>query len=113
MLPQANNYLLLQFLYLMIELFQFYHVKNIIRLGSAGAIQKNLRLGDLVLGMSAFSNSSYVTQFGFHGDNAPCADYGLLSRAMENAQKTAVLAVMVSASRVITVPPFSRQSVNH
>lgn len=69
------------------ELYRFYDVKSIIRLGSAGAIREDLRLRDLVLGMSAYSNSSYVDQFGFHGDNAPCADWDLLSRAMENAAK--------------------------
>ena len=69
------------------ELYRFYDVKSIIRLGSAGAIREDLRLRDLVLGMSTYSNSSYVDQFGFHGDNAPCADWDLLSRAMENAAK--------------------------
>jgi len=69
------------------ELYRFYDVKSIIRLGSAGAIREDLRIRDLVLGMSTYSNSSYVDQFGFHGDNAPCADWDLLSRAMENAAK--------------------------
>lgn len=69
------------------ELYRFYHVDRIIRLGSAGAMNRKLHLGDLVIGMSAYSNSSYVTQFGFHGDNAPCADYDLLSSAMNSAAK--------------------------
>ncbi len=68
------------------ELFKFYDVKNIIRIGTAGAILERLNVGDVVIGMSAYSNSSYPKLFGFEGDNAPCADYGLLSGAMENAK---------------------------
>ena len=68
------------------ELFKFYDVKNIIRLGSAGAMNEKVKVRDIVIGMSAYSNSSYVNQFGFHGDNAPCADYGLLSKAVETAK---------------------------
>lgn len=69
------------------ELFRYYNVQNIIRLGSAGAMSPKLKLGDLVVAMSAYNNSSYVKQFGFHGDNAPCADFELLSKAMRNAKK--------------------------
>ena len=69
------------------ELFKFYDVKNIIRVGSAGAMSEKIRVRDIVIGMSAFNNSSYLKQFGFSGDNAPCADYELLSKAMENAKK--------------------------
>jgi len=68
------------------ELFKFYDVKNIIRLGSAGAMNEKIKVRDVVIGMSAFCNSSYLKQFGFSGDNAPCADYGLLSKAMETAK---------------------------
>ena len=68
------------------ELFKFYDVKNIIRLGSAGAMNEKVRVRDLVIGMSAYRNSSYLKQFGFSGDNAPCADYGLLSKAVETAK---------------------------
>lgn len=69
------------------ELFRFYGVENIIRLGSAGAISDKLKLRDLVIGMSAYCNSSYLKLHGFSGDNAPCADYGLLNKAMTNADK--------------------------
>ena len=69
------------------ELFKFYDVKNIIRLGSAGAMSEKVKVRDLVIGMSAFNNSSYLKQFGFSGDNAPCADYELLSKAVKAAKK--------------------------
>ena len=68
------------------ELFQFYDVKNIIRIGSAGAMNKKLKVRDVVIGMSAYNDSSYSKLFGFSGDNAPCADYNLLFSAVETAK---------------------------
>ena len=69
------------------ELFKFYDVKNIIRLGSAGAMNEKVKVRDIVIGMSAYNNSSYLKQYGFSGDNTPCADYGLLSKAVETAKE--------------------------
>ena len=61
-------------------------MKNIIRVGSAGSMRMDIKVRDIVIAMSAYNNSSYLKQFGFTGDNAPCADYDLLSRAMEAAK---------------------------
>ncbi|MDO5021730.1 MAG: purine-nucleoside phosphorylase [Eubacteriales bacterium] len=72
------------------ELFNAYGVEQIIRIGSAGMISPNLKVRDLVIGMSAYSNSSYGNQFGFDGNLAPCADYGLLSSAVTEAQKIGI-----------------------
>lgn len=69
------------------ELFNFYDVKNIIRIGSAGAISPKLKLKDIVIGMSAYTDSGYINSFGFRGNAAPCCSYELLSKAMENAKK--------------------------
>ena len=68
------------------ELFHFYDVRNIIRIGSAGAISPKLKLKDIVIGMSAYTDSGYVSSFGFRGNAAPCCSYELLARAMENAK---------------------------
>ncbi len=46
------------------ELFNFYNVENIIRIGSAGALQDDLKLRDLVAGQAACTNSNSVTNFG-------------------------------------------------
>lgn len=69
------------------ELFNFYHVENIIRVGSAGVIHPDLKVRDIVLAMSAYSESSYGNQFGLKGSLAPCCDYGLLTRAHEEAKR--------------------------
>ena len=47
------------------ELFNFYHVENIIRIGSAGAISPKLKLKDIVVAMSAYTDSGYINSFGF------------------------------------------------
>ena len=70
------------------ELFNFYDVDNIIRIGSAGALQDDLKLRDLVAGQAACTNSNYVKSFGL-GETAtfaPIADYTLLSTAVSCAK---------------------------
>lgn len=74
------------------ELFRFYGVENIIRIGSAGAMSEKIKVRDIVLGMSAYTDSAYMKIFGFSGDCAPCADYGLLSRAVETARQMSLRA---------------------
>ena len=74
------------------ELFNFYDVDNIIRIGSAGALQDDLKLMDVVAGQGACTNSNYVRSFGL-GDTAtfaPIADYTLLSKAVEAAKEHGV-----------------------
>lgn len=68
------------------ELFNFYDVDQIIRIGSAGALQDSLNLMDVVIGMGACTDSNYAYQYGLPGTFAPVADYGLLSRAVEIAK---------------------------
>lgn len=53
------------------ELFTQYDVESIIRVGSAGALQKDLKLGDVVAGMGACTNSNYAAQYGLGGTFAP------------------------------------------
>lgn len=60
------------------ELFNFYGVENIIRIGSAGALSDKLDLYDIVAAMSACTNSAYGSQFGLNGTFAPTASYELL-----------------------------------
>ncbi len=65
------------------ELFNFYGVENIIRIGSAGMISQKLRVRDIVAAMSAYTNSGFARQFGFDGTCAPCCSWELLKAAME------------------------------
>ena len=69
------------------ELFNFYKVENIIRVGSAGALQDDINVRDVVIAMGACTNSNYISTFGFPGTYAPIADYTLLSAAVEAAKE--------------------------
>ncbi|MBQ7736875.1 MAG: purine-nucleoside phosphorylase [Oscillospiraceae bacterium] len=67
------------------ELFNFYGVENILRVGSAGAISEKIKLRDIVLGQAACTNSAFADQYGCPGRYAPIADFGLLRSAAEIA----------------------------
>ena len=69
------------------ELFNFYGVENIIRIGSAGALTDKLQLRDVVAAMSAYTDSNYGAQFGYRGTMAPCCSYALLNAAVEAGAK--------------------------
>ncbi len=69
------------------ELYNFFGVENILRIGSAGALRPEVALRDLVIGQGACTNSSYGEQFGLRGSFAPIADFGLLRRAVDLAEE--------------------------
>ena len=69
------------------ELFNFYDVKTIIRVGSAGSINMDLHVGDLVVAQGACTNSSYGDQYELPGTFAPIADFGLVRGAVEACEK--------------------------
>ncbi len=69
------------------ELFNFYDVKNIIRIGSAGALTEKLHLMDIIAGISTYTDSNFGAQFGLRGNLAPCCSYELLNKAVEAGKK--------------------------
>lgn len=69
------------------ELFNFYGVKKIIRVGSAGSMNPDLHIGDLMLAQGACTNSNYASQFQLSGTFAPIADFDLLRAAVEKAEE--------------------------
>ena len=68
------------------ELFNFFGVENIIRVGSAGSIQDNINLYDIVIAQGACTDSNWYKQFHLPGQFAPIADYTLLSEAVKAAE---------------------------
>ena len=68
------------------ELYNGYGVENIIRVGSAGSIQENIDLYDLVIAQGACTDSNFAHQFHIPGTFAPIASYELLSAAVEAAK---------------------------
>ncbi len=78
------------------ELFKFYDVESIIRIGTAGAISEKLKLRDIVLAMSCATNSNFASQYRLPGVPAPTSDYGLLKTAEEQAKKHGINAYVGS-----------------
>jgi len=76
------------------ELYHFYDVDQIIRIGSAGSLQDKVELMDVVIAMGACTDSNYAYQYGLPGTFAPIADYELLARAVEAAGKQGTKAVV-------------------
>ena len=68
------------------ELFNEYDVDNIIRIGTAGAIADSVNLRDIVIAMSASTNSNYAMQYNLAGTYAPTASYKILSEAVKSAE---------------------------
>ena len=74
------------------ELFAFFGVKAVIRVGSAGGLGDDIRLRDVVIAMSASTNSSFVGAYDVHGIVAPTADYEMLKNAAAAAEEMGVRA---------------------
>lgn len=69
------------------ELYNFFDVDNIIRIGSAGAMSEKVKIRDIVIGMGACTDSAYAEQFGLGGSFAPICDYRLLASAVDIARQ--------------------------
>jgi len=72
------------------ELIHFYGVKNIIRIGSCGAIQENVKIRDIVIGLSASTNSNYASQYDLPGTFAPTASWELVKKAVAIAESKGI-----------------------
>ena len=64
------------------ELFAFYDVKNIIRIGSAGSIDPELHVRDIIIAQGACTNGSYANQYELPGTFCPIASFELLEKAV-------------------------------
>jgi len=69
------------------ELFNFFGVENILRVGSTGSLNKDVKIRDIIFGMGASTNSNFARQFQIPGTYAPIADYKLLSTAIKAADE--------------------------
>jgi len=72
------------------ELFNFYDVENIIRIGSCGAINEDVNVFDIVLGLGASTDSRFGEKFKLPGTFAPICDFNLARIAVDNAEKLGV-----------------------
>ncbi len=68
------------------ELFSFFGVENIIRVGSIGSMSRDVNIRDIILGMGACTNSNYSANYNLPGTFAPIADFNILRVAAEKAE---------------------------
>jgi purine-nucleoside phosphorylase len=69
------------------ELFNFFGVENIMRIGSIGGMSEKVKIRDIIIGMGACTNSNFAAQYNLQGTFAPIADYGMMKVAIEEAEK--------------------------
>ena len=72
------------------ELYNFFDIDTIIRVGSCGSFQRDLKLQDIIIAMGACTNSNYAAQYGLPGTFCPIADFELVRRAAEACEKRGV-----------------------
>jgi purine-nucleoside phosphorylase len=72
------------------ELYNFYDVENIIRVGTCGAYHPDLHARDIIIAMGACTDSNFAAQYRLPGTFAPLADFNLVRRAAEECDKLGV-----------------------
>lgn len=70
------------------ELYNFFEVENIMRIGSAGAMSEKIKVRDIVMGMGACTNSNFAHQYHFPGSFAPICSYKMLKACTDTADET-------------------------
>lgn len=85
------------------ELYEFFGVDTIIRIGSAGGIGDNVKVRDVVIALGASTNSRFADQYRFPGQLCATADYGLLKDAVAAAER---LGVRADVGQVFTADQF-------
>ena len=69
------------------ELYNFFGVENIMRIGSAGAMSESVCVRDIIIGMGASTTTNFAVQYGLEGTFAPIADYKMMKIAIEEADR--------------------------
>ena len=85
------------------ELITQYDVKNLIRIGTAGAFSDKLNLGDVVLALAASTDSNYQHAFDIPGQFSPCASWELVEKAYEASKATGI---RFKAGNIVTCDVF-------
>lgn len=72
------------------ELYNFFDVENIIRVGTCGSYHSDLHVRDIIVAMGACTNSNFADQYRLPGTYAPLADFDLVRRAAEECERRGV-----------------------
>ncbi len=85
------------------ELITEYGVQNLIRIGTAGSFHKDIKIKDIVVGLSASTDSNYIHAFDVPGTYAPCASWELLSKTRDASEK---LEIPFKAGNIVSCDVF-------
>lgn len=85
------------------ELFNFFGVDNIIRVGSAGGMNKDIKVRDIIIAQGACTDSNYAHTFNLPGTFAPIADFNLLKTAVKKADE---LSLSYSVGNILSSDVF-------
>lgn len=72
------------------ELYNEFNVENIIRIGTAGSFHKEIKIGDLVVGLAASTDSNYQHVFKVPGQYSPSCSYDILLKMQESSSETSI-----------------------
>lgn len=72
------------------ELFNFYDVENIIRIGTAGSVREDMNVGDIAIGIGACTDSNFADCLGFAGNYTPVCSYDILRKATDKADELGI-----------------------
>lgn len=92
------------------ELIRFYGVKKLIRIGTAGALQKGLKVRDVIMAQAASTDSNFPAQFGLTGHVAATPDFDLLRKAVETAE---ALGITWHCGTVVSSDVFYHMDPDH
>ena len=92
------------------ELYNFYGVKTIIRVGSAGSIQTDLHVGDLVIAQGACTNTNDAAQYEMPGTYAPIGDFQLMRKAADTCER---LGYSYKVGNVFSTDTFYNENAHH
>ena len=85
------------------ELIKEYGVRNLIRVGSAGSFHEDIKLMDIIVGISASTDSAWQHTYGLNGNFAPCCDYDLLIKVKEASDRESI---PIKAGNIVSCDVF-------
>lgn len=85
------------------ELYNFFGVENIMRIGSTGALHESVKVRDIIIGMGASTNSNYASQYNLSGTFSAIASYPLMKEAIEQSEK---VGARYHVGNVLSSDPF-------
>lgn len=85
------------------ELIAEYGVRNLIRVGSAGSFHESVKLNDIVIGLSASTDSNWQHTYNLPGNFAPCCDFELLVKAKQTADE---IGLSIHAGNIVSCDVF-------